>query len=148
MLKREIVAEDFDGNKYVEIAYFHYSKSEILEQEISVKGGLRNHLVNLMREGDNFKIYSFFKRFLLGAYGKKSEDGRRFVKNAEQTEAFAQSKAFEDLLFDLLENQSSMETFFNEIMPSGISAELNESQKKMLDSGLLTEDVRKELMGE
>lgn len=150
MLKREIIAEDFDGNKYVDIAYFHYSKNEILELEIAYPGGLRNHLIDIMRSGDNFKIYGFFKKFVLGAYGRKSDDGRRFIKNAEQTEAFSQSQAFETFLFELLENQSQMETFFNEIMPMGSDkpSKMTEAQMKALESGLVTEKVKKELLGE
>lgn len=149
MLKREIIAEDFDGNKYVEIAYFHYSKNEVLEQEIAYPGGLRNHLIEIMRSGDNHQIYTFFKNFVLGAYGKKSEDGRRFIKSSENTEAFAQSQAFETFLFELLENQSQMETFFNEIMPTGANVtKMTDAQVKALETGLITEETKKELLGE
>lgn len=149
MLKREIIAEDFDGNKYVDIAYFHYSKNEILEQEISYPGGLRNHLIDIMRSGDNFKIYNFFKQFVLGAYGKKSDDGRRFVKSIEQTEAFSQSPAFETFLFELLEDQSKMESFFNEIMPAGTNVtKMTDAQVKALETGLITEETKRELLGE
>ena len=40
MLKKTITYTDFNGEKREEDFYFHFSRAEILEKELSVEGGL------------------------------------------------------------------------------------------------------------
>ncbi len=40
MLKKTITYEDFDGNQVTEDHFFHLSKADLVEMEVSQKGGM------------------------------------------------------------------------------------------------------------
>jgi hypothetical protein len=94
MLKKTITYESFDGDeKYTEDFYFHLSKAELVEIEMSHKGGLSNSIQNIVDAEDGKTIMEEFKKIILMAYGKKSADGKRFIKNEVYREDFIASNA-------------------------------------------------------
>ena len=54
---------------------------------------------------------------MLKAYGKKSDDGRRFIKTPEISEEFAQTEAYSDLFMLLATNAEEAAKFVNGIVP-------------------------------
>ena len=80
MLKKSITYVDYNGEKQTDDCYFNLSKAELLEMEMSEKGGFENYIRTLMEEKDNKKIYKLFKDLILMSYGQKSADGRSFIK--------------------------------------------------------------------
>ena len=80
MLKKSITYTDYNGDKQTDECYFNLSKAELLEMEMSEKGGFENYIRKLMEEKDNKKIYKLFKDLILMSYGQKSADGHSFIK--------------------------------------------------------------------
>jgi hypothetical protein len=119
MLKKEIKYEDFNGNTVAEVFYFNMSKSELIELE---SGGLGDMLRTMVDERNPNKMIVEFKRLILAAYGVKSEDGKRFIKNDTLREEFSQSAAFDALFMELSQNEGSSEAFIRGILPSDVQA--------------------------
>lgn len=117
MLKKTMTYTDYDGNERTEDFYFNLTKAEITEMEMSHDGGLVKLIEKIVAEQDVKRIIEIFKDLILNAYGEKSADGRRFIKNAEIKESFAQTEAYSDLFMELASNAESASEFVNGIIP-------------------------------
>ncbi len=117
MLKKTIKYVDFDGNERTEDFYFNLTKAEVAEMELTTEGGLANMLNKIISAKDSKRIIEIFKDLILRSYGEKSPDGKRFVKNQEVRDAFAQTEAYSDLFMELASNDVEAERFVNGIIP-------------------------------
>ena len=117
MLKKTIKYIDYDGNEREEDFYFNLSKGELAEMELSLNGGLEGIENRITQEKDNKKIVATFKDLILRSYGKKSDDGKRFIKSPELTEEFTQTEAYSDLFIELATDADAAATFVNGILP-------------------------------
>jgi len=121
MLKKTITYTDYDGMERTEDFYFNLSKAEILEMELSEVGGLHKFCQKIIDEKDNTKLIGFFKEFIMKAYGVKSPDGRKFIKNDIERENFAATEAYSDLFMELATNAEAAANFINSIVPQAMS---------------------------
>ena len=118
MLKETITYEDFNGNQITEDFYFNLTKVEVMEMEFSEKEGLAKKLNDIIESSDRKQIIETFKEIILSSYGVKSEDGKRFIKNDELREAFAQSNAFSELFMKLSTEADAAAAFVTAVIPS------------------------------
>jgi hypothetical protein len=123
LLKKTIKYTDFNGEEMEEDFFFHLSKAELVELELSEKDGLSEALKKIVAAEDGKEIIRVFKTVLLGAYGKKSEDGRRFIKNQQLRDEFESSEAYSELFMEMLTNTDSAIDFINGIVPAGLAEE-------------------------
>lgn len=129
MLKKSITYVDYNGEKQTDDCYFNLSKAELLEMEMSEKGGFENYIRTLMEEKDNKKIYKLFKDLILMSYGQKSADGRSFIKKKMVDgqmiylkDEFEQTEAFTELMMELLSGgDEAMAKFINSLIPKEIA---------------------------
>jgi hypothetical protein len=144
MLKKTITFEDFDGNEVTDTFYFNLTKAELVELEVSSKGGFAEMLKRIVASKDGQEIIDNFKKIILMAYGEKSDDGRRFIKNQELRDAFQQTNAFSELFMSLATDADVAAEFMKGVVP----ADLLESDQPQIP-GLVTgkaeppEDVTK-----
>lgn len=129
MLKKTINFMDLDGNPVSEDFYFQLNKAEITEMELSQKGGLGEHLKAIIASEDGGAIISTFKNILASAVGKKSEDGRRFIKSEEITNDFLQSEAYPEMFMELVTNADAASEFIRGIMPADLAAKIDTGAK-------------------
>ena len=120
MLKKTMTYTDFDGVERTEDFYFHLSKAELFEMELSTSGGLSTRINKIIAAKDLPTLITIFKDLVLKAYGEKSADGKRFIKNAELSEAFSQTEAYSELFLELATNEKSAEEFIKGIIPSNL----------------------------
>lgn len=113
MLKKTIEYEDFNGNLVKEDKYFNLTDAELMELELSYKGGLSKYLQELLENEDTLGIMNFIKKLVFISYGKRSEDGKRFIKDEKFTQEFFQTDAYSKLLMDLLTDQYAGAKFIN-----------------------------------
>jgi len=138
MLKKTIEYVDFNGEKQSEEDYFHLSKSELTQMELSQKGGFQNYITKIVEEKDNHKIYEMFKEIVLVSYGKKSADGRSFIKKKTVDgqvvllrDEFEQTAAFDALMMELISSdEKTIAAFINGIVPKELAEEMNKQQLK------------------
>ena len=118
MFTKNITYTDYNGTVKTEEACFNLSKRDIMILQNSVEGGFDKAIEKINKSGDKFKIFALFDKLILAAYGKKSEDGSRFVKNAEITEDFMSSAAYDALFDEFLENPELIKQFFLDASPA------------------------------
>lgn len=120
MLKKTIKYTDYNGVERNEDFYFNLSKAEIMEMELSTVGGLTEMINKIVAAQDAPAIIKLFKELVLKAYGEKSADGKRFIKNPEIAEAFSQTEAYSILFMELATDADAASKFVNGIVPADI----------------------------
>jgi hypothetical protein len=123
VLKKTITYDDFDGNSISEDFFFHLSKAELVELEMSHEGGLSASLQRIVNAEDGKGIVQEFKNIILTAYGKRSDDGKRFVKNSLIREEFASTPAYSALFMELVTDTDAAIEFINGVIPAGMAEE-------------------------
>jgi len=128
MLTKKITYEDFNGNKVTEECQFHLTKSELMKMELGEVGGMYATLEKMVSENNTPKLVEYFDKFITSSYGKKSEDGKRFIKNKQLTEEFVQGLAYDELVVSLLSNPDEAAAFFKGILPRELSSQINDTE--------------------
>jgi hypothetical protein len=130
MLKKTILYEGFDGINYSEDFYFNLTKAELVELEVSVSGGLSELLKQIAEsENDGQKIIDHFKKIILMSVGKKSNDGKRFIKNDTIREEFEQSNAYSELFIELATSAEEAGKFIRGIVPADLVSDMDKSEQ-------------------
>lgn len=122
MLKETITYTDYNEVERTEDFYFNLSKAELMEMELSTVGGLTETITKIVNEKNAPAIVKIFKDLVLRAYGKKSEDGKRFIKSDELRAEFEQTEAYSILFMKLATDADAAARFVNGIVPSDMSA--------------------------
>lgn len=130
MTSRTFEYEDFDGNHRVETHYFNLTKAETIEW-LSTNGDytLDKIILQLIEENDAKKIMSIFRDLIWRSYGKKSLDGRKFIKTDEVKSEFMDTEAYSILFTELVTDGEKASAFINDILPKDFTAEI----QKILD---------------
>lgn len=123
MLKKTITYENFNEETVSEDFFFHLSKAELVELEMSHEGGLSATIERIVAADDNKSLIAEFKNIILNSYGKRSEDGRRFIKNQELRDEFESTEAYSVLFMELITNTDSAVEFINGVIPKGMVEE-------------------------
>ena len=118
MIKKTIKYVDYKGIEREEDFYFNLSKPEVMEMELTTKGGMSEYLDKIIKAQNREELIKWFKVIILKAYGEKSDDGRRFIKSKELSEAFSQTEAFVELYMELVTNDKKAAEFVNGIVPT------------------------------
>lgn len=125
MLKKTFTYVDYNGVERTEDHYFNLSKAELMEMELSTTGGLAEMINSIVAAQDAPAIVKVFKDLVLKAYGKKSPDGRRFIKSQELVDEFAQTEAYSQLFMELATNADAAAQFVNGIVPADTVKQAN-----------------------
>ena len=94
MLKKTVTYTDYNGVERTEAFYFHYTEAEILDMEMSTEGGFAERIQKIIDAKDQVSLMKLIKKFVIDAYGIKSEDGKRFIKNDKVKTEFLESPAY------------------------------------------------------
>lgn len=121
MLTKTIKFEDWNGVEREEDFYFNLSESELMEMEMSTEGGFVNMMQKTVQKKDAPQLMAVFKKLILKSYGEKSDDGRRFIKSQELSEAFSQTPAYDHLFMELCTNADAASAFVNGIVPKKLA---------------------------
>lgn len=122
MIKKPIKFTDYDGEEREEDFYFNLSKAELMEMELTTPGGMQQMLNRITKEKDTKRLWEIFKDVICRSYGVKSDDGKRFIKSKELTEAFLQTEAYCELIVELATNADKASEFMNGIIPQNLEA--------------------------
>ena len=125
MLKKTITYVDYNGTERKEDFYFNLTETEFTKITIKTPGGLGAHIDRIIKNNDGPAILDLFDSFVLGAYGEKSEDGRRFIKSKEISEAFSQTEAYNVLFEELATNEKACVDFIKALLPKKYVDQLN-----------------------
>lgn len=129
MLKETITYTDYNGNERTEDFYFNLEEAEIMEMEMGVTGGLAEMIDRVVKAQDAPTIIKIFKDLVLRAHGVKSPDGKRFIKNDEIRDSFAQSPAYSKVFMKLATDADAASAFVNGIIPANLSKQAAQTLK-------------------
>lgn len=124
MLKKSITFETFDGETVTEDFYFHLSKADLVELEMSKRGGLEAWLKRVSASQDGAAIMTEFKNLIMMSVGEKSPDGRQFKKSVDLRNNFKDSPAYDVLFMELVTDPQKAAEFVNGIIPSNLDKTL------------------------
>ena len=123
MYKRTITSTDYFGQERKEDVYFNLNYSELTKLQLSTQRGYVNMLQDLIDKNDGPTIMKTFDDIIRMAYGEKSEDGRRFIKSPELSEAFTQTPMYDQLYMELCTDAKAAADFVNGIIPQDLRGE-------------------------
>lgn len=127
MLKKTVTYEDpFNpGVSVTEDLYFNLTQAEIVEMEMSVEGGLKEHLEGVARAENGQQIMAEMKGIILKAFGKRTGSGA-FIKNDQVREEFESSEAYSTMFMEMVTNADAAVEFVNGIMPKALTDDAQE----------------------
>lgn len=146
MLKHEITYEDFNGDTITEYFYFNLSKTELIELEHEYDRGFASNIEAIVEAKNTKELISEFKKLILMSYGKKSEDGKRFIKNDELREEFSQTAAFNELFIKLATDDAAAAAFVNGIIPKDMAKSIEENTKTKSTAELALEQANSDVL--
>ena len=134
MLAKPITYTDYNGVERTETFYFNLSQAELIDMQLGGKDGLySNKLQKMIDNHDAAAIVTTIKEFVLKSYGEKTDDGKRFIKSPEISEAFMQTEAYSQLITELLSDDAKSSEFILGIMPQALReaavAEMNKNKQ-------------------
>lgn len=145
MIKKTITFKNMDGVEITEDWYFALDADDVAMLELSSHGQLSERLKSVGesleeheddREGlaraNGAQIMALFRELIMTSVGKRSEDGRRHIKNADLVDDFKQTGSLANFLIDLVNNPTEAAEFINGIMPS-------EALEKLKETGSVTD---------
>lgn len=115
MIKKTVKYTDFEGVEVIEDCYFHVTKQEAVTMAAE---GVQEKLTAIAESGDPKLIMTTFEDIILNAYGRKSQDGRGFIKNETIREEFKNSLAFEEIFTELILDAHAASAFISAIIPT------------------------------
>lgn len=134
MLKKTITYTDWNGNERTEDFYFNLTRVEVYQLEFSPEPGitLTDAITTLIKSQDMGKIISVIKEIILTAYGEKSPDGKRFMKNDELRKSFEENPAFDELYMSMVTDSKVAADFMTGIMPNAVRENLGSNPQAAL----------------
>jgi hypothetical protein len=102
--------------------------------EASTAGYYSKKLEAIFKKKDIPQIMKYMEEIILAAYGIKSDDGNKFLKNDKIREEFKCSLAYDALYWEMWNDADKAADFMAKIMPVEISQEDIEKAKKELES--------------
>lgn len=130
MIKKTVKYTDYNGIERTENCYFNITKSEAMEMQFESGGNLPDILQKMIDEKDQVKLGRMFKDLIVKTYGIKSDDGKRFIKSKEISEAFEQTPAYDEIYMDLLTHEDHAIAFVKGILPADVAKEIAKEEAK------------------
>lgn len=130
MIKKTITYANYiDNSEITEDFYFNLNKAEIMKMQVTMPGGLSEHIKRIVAAQDYPTIYNTFETIVLDAYGVKSPDGKRFMKIDPVTGRklcldFKETEAFSNLVVELSTDTKAATDFINGIIPADMSKQI------------------------
>ena len=127
MLKQTITYTDYNDLTRTEDFYFNLSKSDIVALETSIEGGLYRSLENIIKANDGNAIIREFRKIVHASYGKKSDDGKRFMKSDEISREFEETPAYDQFFMELVTDTDKALAFVKAILPKDVVEKMPEN---------------------
>lgn len=139
MLKMPITYTDFNDEEHTEDFYFNISKAELATLHLEHGGGFEEYINRIIAAKDGAEIMATFKKILELSYGRRSDDGRLFVKTPEAWLEFYSSGAYDAFFLKLVTDATAGADFVNGIMPKdakkvAIAADEAKSSERTIES--------------
>lgn len=129
MLKHTVTYTDpLTDREITEELYFNLTKAEVYELSLDTKmpgesDAIDLRLQRIIESGNPREIFGEFKALLGMAYGMRSSDGKRFIKDPEATAAFLSSEAFSEIMMSFFRDADGAAKFIRAMLPKDLGDE-------------------------
>lgn len=146
MYIKKIKYIDYDGNEREEEHYFNLSKAELIKWVTVNKDYTLDKVIDqLAKERDGKEIMRIFDELIYLSYGKKTLDGRRFVKTDEVKREFMETEAYSSLFMELVTDAKKAAEFISAIIPKDINSEIEKIVQENPDG--IPDEMKDYLLG-
>jgi hypothetical protein len=125
MFAKTIKYKNFADEDCYQEFYFHIGKAELIELGVA---NIHGRLQRIKNTQNGPEILKEIRELVHMSAGIRSDDGKRFIKNAEAKSALFDSNAYDELLFELATDAESAADFVNKLFPQDL---LNEMVQRM-----------------
>lgn len=115
MLHKKVTYTNYNGEVVNEDVYFNLTSMELVKMEAKYEMSIPEKIKEVTEANDYKGIIALFEDLLLTAYGVKSEDGRRFIKDEQSTKEFGDSIAYAEIFEQIILNPESAKELGEEI---------------------------------
>lgn len=129
MIIESLTYENFKGEEVTKKLYFHLTKPEFIDLQLSEDEGLSDLIIKITDAKNTAEVVRIFKKILLGAYGELSGDGETFMKSDEIRHRFECSKAYEVMYMKLLQDADYAAKFCDQLVPKFTDEELKKIEE-------------------
>jgi hypothetical protein len=130
MHKEIITYVDYNGIERTEELYFNLTEQELIDMQLTTAGGYTETVKAIIDAKDQPALIAIFKELLHKAHGKKTPDGRRFIKSQEILDDFIYSPAYSKLYMRLVTDDQYAAKFISGLIPAEL-AEKVKAQKQL-----------------
>lgn len=120
MIKQTVAYTNLDGQVATEDLYFNLNKAELIDLELEQERSMSDMLKEVGEDPTAKDVLWMLKTFVHRSYGKRSEDGRKFVKNKAVLEDFIDSEPYSEFLWGLINDPKKAMEFITGLMPADI----------------------------
>ena len=115
MLHKKVTYTNYNGEVVNEDVYFNLTSMELVKMEAKYEKPIVDKIKEVTEANDYKGIIALFEDLLLTAYGVKSEDGRRFIKDKQATKEFEDSIAYAEIFEQIILNPEAAKELGEEI---------------------------------
>lgn len=119
---------DYNGVEREETFYFNLTAAELMKMEFKTAGGFTERIKKIIASKDTVEIMRTFEEFLNMSYGRKSDDGKRFIKSEEMTREFMETPAYSQIYMKLASDEKSATEFINHVVPADLNAQIAKAE--------------------
>jgi hypothetical protein len=126
VFKRDITYIDFNDETQTETLYFNLTMAEMAELNFEFDEGFESFVKQAALEKNNKRLFSMFKLIMAWSYGRRTPDGKGFVKKKEWLDELFSGRAYEELFLWLFTSEANASQFYIDVMPKDIEKRLAE----------------------
>lgn len=119
MFKQNITYIDFNGNERKEDFYFHLSTPEVIRLEAEIGEKIDEYTKRLAEAMELAPLLEFLEKMILSSYGKKTSDGKSFIKTPELRSEFEHSQAYAEFFEMLIKDPELAKKFGQSVADNG-----------------------------
>lgn len=119
MQKLTVQFENFDGETVSEDLYFHLNIKELQDME-KWDVPLTQRIAKLTKTEDGKEAFELMRDIIEAAYGERSEDGKRFVKNSEVLKNFTEGLAYDEVIIKFIDGSTDLAKFVEGLLPKKV----------------------------
>lgn len=119
MQKLTVQYQNWDGDLETEDLYFHLNIKELQDME-KWDVPLTQRIAKLTKTEDGKEAFELMRDIIEAAYGERSDDGKRFVKNPEVLKNFTEGLAYDEVILSFIDGTTDLGKFVEGLLPKKV----------------------------
>ena len=140
MQKLTVQYDNFDGDTVTEDLYFNLNIKELQEME-EWAIPLTERIAQLTKTQNGKDAFQLMRDIVETAYGERSADGKRFVKNPEIRKNFTEGLAYDEVIMMFLDGSLDLGKFIEGLLPKKVFEMAKKNSKSDVKEYLVKHDI-------